>query len=379
MSCASSRSRRRRTASAGRPSSAGMVARRVGGEDAAGAVDHRGHAGALERRADQRRVAVGAHEHGDVARTHALARDLGVRGQHADHVGGEVGGDVVARRLVAGEARGGPLDRVARDHPDAQRRAVQPARRVAAGGAHAAVLDPLVAEPRVSEQRVEALEEGLVAAPVGAQRGALARRGGRIEIGVDVGAAEGVDRLLGCRRRSSTSVPPPAPNARCTIRHCSGSVSWNSSTRTTSYRARSRAAVPASAERGVEPPRAGRRRSSRPAGACAARVPRGPRPRAGGASPAPRRPPARSARRGSRRRRTRSPPPARDRTAARRRGGSGGRRQVVDDVLHQVAEILDEGDARLEVSGDAQAAEHLLSRSRGSWRSSPRRSRPPRA
>ena len=50
------------------------VARRERAEDAARAVDDGGHADRVELVADERRVAVGAHEHGDVARADLHAR-----------------------------------------------------------------------------------------------------------------------------------------------------------------------------------------------------------------------------------------------------------------------------------------------------------------
>ena len=77
------------------------------------------------------------------------------------------------------------------------RGAEQPRRAVGVGGAHAAVGDPLVPEPGVAEQRVVGLEQPLVAAPVDLERGARAGRPRGLQVRVDVGAAERVDRLLG--------------------------------------------------------------------------------------------------------------------------------------------------------------------------------------
>jgi hypothetical protein len=56
--------------------------------------------------------------------------------------------------------------------------------------------DALVAEPGAAEQGVVGVDEALVAAPVDLERRALVRPGWRLEVGVDVGAAEGVDGLL---------------------------------------------------------------------------------------------------------------------------------------------------------------------------------------
>ena len=76
-----------------------------------------------------------------------------------------------------------------------------------------------------------------------------------VQIGVDVGAAERVDRLLGVGDEHERHALPAA-NARSRICHWIGSVSWNSSTSTTSNRerSRSRAAGPLGpCERVVQP------------------------------------------------------------------------------------------------------------------------------
>ena len=101
----------------------------------------------------------------------------------------------------------------------------------ASAAAHPAVDDALVAELRAAEQRVVGVDQPLVAAPVDRQRRPRAGLARRLQVRVDVGAAERVDRLLGVadqhqRRR-------PSPNARRMMSHCTGSVSWNSSTSTT--------------------------------------------------------------------------------------------------------------------------------------------------
>ena len=89
---------------------------------------------------------------------------------------------------------------VAVDDPDAQRRGdgrvAEPRRLVGVGGPDLAVDDALVPELRAAEQRVVGVDEALVAAPVDLERRALVGPVGRFEVGVDVGAAEGVDRLL---------------------------------------------------------------------------------------------------------------------------------------------------------------------------------------
>ena len=84
---------------------------------------------------------------------------------------------------------------------------------------HLAVDDPGVAESRASEQRVEPVEQRLVAAPVDVQRRPRAGARGGVEVGVDVGAAEGVDRLFGVadqdeRRLSARRAAAPAGRRR---------------------------------------------------------------------------------------------------------------------------------------------------------------------
>ena len=59
-----------------------------------------------------------------------------------------------------------------------------------------AVDDPLVPELGAAEQRVVGVDQPLVAAPVRRQRGLRAGGLGRLDVRVDVGAAERVDRLL---------------------------------------------------------------------------------------------------------------------------------------------------------------------------------------
>ena len=188
------------------------VAGRRGAEDAARAVDDRGDVDLVEGVADERGVAVGADEDGDVAGTDALGLlhravlgadlDLRVRGEQGGEVGREVLGDVLACARVAHASPARELQRrlVAMDDPDAQGRRngrVEEARRlVGVRRPDPAVDDALVPELRAAEQRVVGVDEALVAAPVDLERRALVGPVGRFEVGVDVGAAEGVDRLL---------------------------------------------------------------------------------------------------------------------------------------------------------------------------------------
>ncbi len=136
-------------------------------EDAAGAVDDRRHADRVERVADQRGVAVRAHEHGDVAgrdRARAVADARRRTASSRDDVGGEV-----ARRCarapagalrVAAAACGRRSLAVAatRTRSGAPRRAVRRGARSAAARDRA-VDDPLVAELRAAEQRVVGVDQ----------------------------------------------------------------------------------------------------------------------------------------------------------------------------------------------------------------------------
>ncbi len=165
----------------------------AGAEHAARAVDDRGDVDRVERVAHERRVAVGAHQHGDVpgrtvsrrarspssARTSISAPDA----EQRDEVGGQVLGDVLARDAllrVAAAACVPTLGSSRCDDPDAQRRALRgaPISRgawLAVGRAHPAVDDALVAELRAAEQRVVGVDQPLVAAPVDVERRLRAR------------------------------------------------------------------------------------------------------------------------------------------------------------------------------------------------------------
>ena len=76
------------------------------------------------------------------------------------------------------------------------RRARQARRLVGVRGADGAIDDLLVAQRGAAEHRVVGVDQPLVAAPVDRERRARVGRLGGVEVGVDVGAAERVDRLL---------------------------------------------------------------------------------------------------------------------------------------------------------------------------------------
>ncbi len=173
---------RARSVEAGRLEQPQPVARRRGEEHAAGTVDHRWDPRGAQLVPDQIGVLVGADEHRDVPRLDRIARgrvsighpvlDRGTRGEQRDDVRGEVAGDVRSSRRRSGEPVSGLVDRrlVAVHDPHAERRgarsAAQPGRPVRGIGLDPAIDDALVTEPRVSEQRVQGVEQGLVAAAV---------------------------------------------------------------------------------------------------------------------------------------------------------------------------------------------------------------------
>ena len=107
------------------------VARRLGREHAAGAVDHRRHAGRFERVADHRRLAVGPHEHRQVAGPDlslgpvAVLRDGCAGCQQRHDVGGQVADDVLAAAGLAHPSAARQRQRrvLAQHDPDPQRRA----------------------------------------------------------------------------------------------------------------------------------------------------------------------------------------------------------------------------------------------------------------
>ncbi len=175
----------------------------VGREDAAGAVDHRRDAGPRERVADLGRVAVHPHQHGHARRPDRIvAPDARPRGQQPHDVGGQVLGDQPAGVRGRGVAGRGELDPVGPvEHPDAQggvdRRAAQARLAVRLGRPDRPVDDVGVPQARATEQRLVGVQQPLVAAPVDLERGLRAGRPRRLQVGVDVGAAEGVDGLLG--------------------------------------------------------------------------------------------------------------------------------------------------------------------------------------
>ena len=226
--------------------------------------------------------------------------------------------------------------------------------------------DALVAQGRVAEQHLQAVDQRRVAAEVPPEGRLLRGARGGGQVGRDVAAAEGVDGLLGVadqdqRRRAGErqaehlplhrvgvlelvhqhelpAVPHPVAGgarARDRGRRRAGSAGRRS------RGCRGRACARSTSRRtpsGEAPPHPGRARPDRrrraPAGSPGSLI--AARPRAS-ASPV-------VERRGVRRRRS---PEAAD-------------VQVVDDLHDELVQVLDELGVRLGVAGDAEPGEHLL-------------------
>ncbi len=154
---------------------------------------------ACQRVADHRALVVGAHEHGDVTRHDRAAPDRGRARQQRGDVGGHVAHDHLPGRSDDGEV----APRRARQprppgHPEPERGVDRGAGQPHAVVGRADVVhgDAPVAQRRAGEDGVERVEQRRVAAPVDGQRGVVRRRLRGLQVADDVGAAEGVDRLL---------------------------------------------------------------------------------------------------------------------------------------------------------------------------------------
>ncbi len=177
------------------------VVGRVGEEHAGGAGEHDRHPGRLERVADEARLLVAVDEHGDVARSHRTrARCVvegGARGEQPGDVGGDVAGDVRTHRGHRRHRVPPRREGLALDDPQPER-CGSPGEPAAGTRRRDRVYDdPVVAERDTAHHVLERVEQRAVAAPVGAERGGAVGPLGGDEVGHDVGAAEGVDRLLG--------------------------------------------------------------------------------------------------------------------------------------------------------------------------------------
>ena len=147
-------------------------------------------------------------------------------GEQPLDVGGEVGRDVTARRSSIGMVRVPPIPNVSRETTRSRNGSLcgAPASRCPGAGLDVAHDDVLVAECRTAQHPGGCRTRACVAALVGARACERCVRGpARPQVGDDVAAAEGVDRLLGVtdehqRRRWPTEGPldrPPTAPGRC--------------------------------------------------------------------------------------------------------------------------------------------------------------------
>jgi hypothetical protein len=220
-----------------------------------------------------------------------------------------------------------------------------------------------VPELRVAEQRVVGVDQPLVAAPVDVERLAAPGAALGLEVGVDVGAAEGVDRLLGVadedERRAAVAERAlhDAPLHRVGVLEL---VDEHDAVLPAEALGDEVAAV--GLQRAVQPREQVVVRHDAEAALAAVEL----LADLLGEPPSPAR---RRLRRGVRRlergvgvahRLVRDP----ERLVALDRDPFGAveraQVQIVDDLLDEVAEVLDELDPRLEVAGDAEAAQDLL-------------------
>jgi hypothetical protein len=191
---------------------AAPVGRGRRGEHAARAADHRRHLHRSQCLLHQRGLVVRPYEHRDVGGAQRTAPHLDagtvavdqVRPgfEQADDAGGDVGGDELAdvgcaRPALCVDRQG----RMARHQPQPQRRRLggaDQARRVVAGLVpDETERDLVVAERGTLEQRGTGVEQAGVGPPARGEGVSLVRLPAGLQVGVDVGASEGVDRLLG--------------------------------------------------------------------------------------------------------------------------------------------------------------------------------------
>ncbi len=193
----------------------------VGAEDRARAVHDRGDAVGDQAVPERLAACVGADQDADVGRLDLLrtaaAVDGGVAGQQRGDVGRKIISDlrpnVRHRRQVIGLW-------VVGQHSQPQRRQPAPvglgiARRSQTAalvvGHHRPDHDLLVAEGGATDQRFQTVDQRLVAAPVDVQGTDLVGLPNRVEVAVDVGAAERVDGLLGVADQDHRSVSRKGP------------------------------------------------------------------------------------------------------------------------------------------------------------------------
>ncbi len=360
---------------------------RRGGEDAAAAGDHRRHTLLDQRPLGGGQVGVAVGDDRDVAglerrgpRRWRPRRAGGVRREPGRAPRGGAPGRPRARRPGRGPgSRGAPRAAATAPRPGRPRA-------VAAGGGRSTGCTTICSSPSsapassawMASSRAASLRQltPRVSVPVGAARrlrGTSSRR------------RRGRRRWPAWGRRSAPSWPPPL-NARSSTCHCTGSVSWNSSTSTSRQRSCIRARA---GESGASRARASWQQQvvvgqDRRGDACAGRARRAP--------PGRRRPAARPGWRRSASAGSRlacgSPTAApgdrerlgvgEDRVAVGE--GEGAQVEVVDDLAHQVVEVLHQTGPRVGVAGDAQRLQHQRAELVGGGDGGARRSPPaPRA
>ena len=165
----------------------------------AAAGDHRGDAVGGQRRADGVDPLDAGEQERDVAGLDRLALEGRAGAEQPRDVGREVVGDVLAQGVDADGAVAAGGEVLARQLTHAQRRGCRSAGQPAVLVVRLDVEDgdPRVAQLGAAAQLLQRVDQGRVAAPVGGQGPAGRSRPGGLEVGDDVAAAEGVDRLLG--------------------------------------------------------------------------------------------------------------------------------------------------------------------------------------
>ncbi len=212
-----------------------------------------GHTDGEQRVAGGREVGVAVADDGHVAGLERPAVPGGPGGEQAADVAGEVERDagphlphgrqaVAAERGEVGGAQGPQPERRQRGAVGAE----DPRRPVVGGDGADPDPGPQLGPPS-SQQHLQALEERGVAAAVHDERVVVLGGAGGGEVGGDVTAAEGVDRLLRVADQHHRGVAREGAVEHGPLH---GSVSWNSSTSTTDQRRRIRwRAAPASSAR----------------------------------------------------------------------------------------------------------------------------------
>ena len=138
-------------------------------------------------------------DHRDIAGLDLAPVEGGLAGQQRTDVAGQVAGNELSQVADRDGLGAGPTELFPADHPKSERvvawRAGQSAAAVV--GVDVAHHDARVTQLGTQQDRLQALQQGVVAAPVLAEGPLVPRGVGRRQIGDDVPAAEGVDRLFG--------------------------------------------------------------------------------------------------------------------------------------------------------------------------------------